>query len=152
MTSVTMEPATGRSLIQPELFDRLVTRIVKDEHIEPHYAERIMDQALAFLKACADNPGLPLRPSKAVDIGWHTFILHTHDYAAFCDAVAGRFLHHVPEEFEPPASPRDTLAPTVNTLRLAKLAVDDDLWAHGTGDCSQCHSGCTECGQGGPRR
>lgn len=109
-----------------------------------------MDQALAFLKVCADNPRLALRPSKFVDIGWHTFILHTYDYAAFCDAIAGRFLHHVPDEFEPPGDPRDTLAPTLNAMRLARLAVEENLWAPASGDCSQCHGGCTDCGQGGP--
>lgn len=143
-------PENGRALLSKELFERLVTRIVKDEHVDQEYAERIMDQALAFLKVCADNPGLSLRPSKAVDIGWHTFILHTREYADFCDSIAGGFLHHVPDEFDPSGNPSDTLAPTLNAMRLAGLALDKDLWAHGTGDCSQCHGGCTDCGQGGP--
>ncbi len=33
----------------------------------------------------------------AVDELWHTFVIFTKDYAAFCNAVAGRFLHHVRE-------------------------------------------------------
>jgi hypothetical protein len=36
-------------------------------------------------------------PSMLVDDMWHEFLLHTRDYAAFCDAAFGRFLHHEPE-------------------------------------------------------
>ncbi|MDQ4102848.1 MAG: hypothetical protein M3186_03765 [Actinomycetota bacterium] len=36
-------------------------------------------------------------PSRLADDMWHEFLLHTHDYAAFCDMVCGRFLHHQPE-------------------------------------------------------
>lgn len=32
----------------------------------------------------------------AVDELWHTFVIFTRDYAAFCDKVAGQFLHHIP--------------------------------------------------------
>jgi hypothetical protein len=37
-------------------------------------------------------------PSQAVDVVWHEFILFTRDYDAFCRAVLGRYLHHVPAE------------------------------------------------------
>lgn len=33
-----------------------------------------------------------------VDRLWHTFITFTREYAAFCEQVAGRFIHHVPAE------------------------------------------------------
>ncbi len=36
-------------------------------------------------------------PSTLVDDMWHEFLLHTRDYAAFCDAAIGQFLHHEPE-------------------------------------------------------
>ena len=32
-----------------------------------------------------------------MDKGWHAFILHTADYAEFCDRVARRFIHHLPD-------------------------------------------------------
>jgi len=32
----------------------------------------------------------------AVDELWHTFVIFTREYAAFCDRVAGQFMHHVP--------------------------------------------------------
>jgi hypothetical protein len=30
--------------------------------------------------------------------GWHAFLLHTADYAEFCNRVADRFIHHLPDE------------------------------------------------------
>lgn len=152
MTAVLTKPTTGRSLISAELFDRLVHRIVADEKLDRDLAERITDQALAFLWACAANTGAPLAPSELVDIGWHTFLLHTRDYAAFCDQIAGRFLHHVPtDENDPVASgeaARTTLAQTVTAIRGAGFATDPDLWptigGMFTGNCSQCKNGCTD--------
>lgn len=59
----------------------------------------------------------------------------------------------MPEEFTPPrATPADTvtvLAPTVEALRAAGFEVDPQLWVTSSGKCSQCHAGCTNCGQGG---
>jgi hypothetical protein len=44
-------------------------------------------------------------PTKVVDLIWHAHILHTKDYIAFCDYVAGSYIHHTPypyteEKFE----------------------------------------------------
>ncbi len=36
-------------------------------------------------------------PSRVVDDLWHAFMLHTREYADFCTAAFGRFLHHSPE-------------------------------------------------------
>jgi hypothetical protein len=36
-------------------------------------------------------------PSTVVDALWHELVLHTREYAAFCQAAFGRFLHHQPE-------------------------------------------------------
>src|SRR4051794_4701766 len=97
MTIMEIHRATDPAdMIKSEMFDRLVTRIVEDERLERRNAERVMRQTLVFLKACADNPTTLLSPTKAVDVGWHTFVLHTADYAAFCDRIAGRFIHHNP--------------------------------------------------------
>lgn len=155
--SATTDP---RTLVPADLFDRLVRRIVKDEQTDQATAERIMGQALAFLKACAVNPGVGLSPSPAVDIGWHTFILHTREYASFCEQVAGRFIHHAPTDGDAcghskcvdtdcssrtagnssPAAP--PVAATVAAMRSAGLPVDAELWRPGPADCSQCHAGC----------
>lgn len=153
--SATIEPfqalrglADPASLISVELFERLVTRIVEDENVDRSHAERAMRQALVFLKACADNPTTLLSPTKAVDVGWHTFILHTADYAKFCHRVAGRFIHHNPIRTGDIAA-GTALARTVEALERTGYPVDMPLWAvgdsancNGDSKCNQCHAGC----------
>ena len=142
---------TGRSLITAGLFSRLVARIdTEHPELSAGMADRIVDQALAFLGACATATS-PIGPSDLVDIGWHTFILHTVEYRQFCEEIAGRFIDHVPEDQPndvkpvPPSLPV-TLAGAVAAIRAAGYHVDADLW-HGAGadcnsKCNQCHAGC----------
>jgi hypothetical protein len=147
MTAVITERAAGRSLIPSELHRRLVRRIVVDEKISEDLANRIMDQTLAFLGTCAREHAEPMAPSELVDIGWHTFILHTREYAAFCQGVAGRFLHHVPTEDSDANAPGEracaTLVRTVAAIDAAGFAVDTALWPKAnTLACTGCHNGC----------
>lgn len=149
--SISTEPTLreGRELIDDDLFARLTHRVAYDHGHAGGLAARIVDQALAFLAAsAATGGGLRLSPSPLVDDGWHAFILHTRDYAEFCERVAGRFLHHVPtDENDPAASGQaahDTLKRTVDAIAAAGFYVDTDLWpSTGHADCSQCHEGCT---------
>jgi hypothetical protein len=106
-----------------------------------------MDQALAFLGACARDHDEPLAPSELVDIGWHAFVLCTQDYAQFCDQIAGRFIHHTPtDENDPTASgpaAHATVARTVTAIEAAGFIVDRELWQFGAvADCTGCHNGC----------
>ncbi|GAA0916399.1 hypothetical protein [Nonomuraea longicatena] len=87
-----------RTLIAPELFARMASRIVADRDLPSQDAEAVLEQALGFLYACARNPGAALTPSPQVDIGWHTFLTYTREYERFCSKVAGRFIHHRPDE------------------------------------------------------
>ncbi|NIH83730.1 glycine-rich domain-containing protein [Amycolatopsis granulosa] len=145
MTAVLSTSMTGQSLVEPALFERLVDGIVAEHDIERGLAERIMDQALAFLAACARNTGAALAPSELVDIGWHTFLLHTRDYAAFCEQIAGRFLHHVPTEDHDPSisgeAARETVARTVTAIEAAGFTLETELWPQAAG-CTGCHNGC----------
>jgi hypothetical protein len=151
-------PTTTRSLddsrtqLPTTLADRLVARIT-EEHPElpADMPARILDQTLAFLETCATETE-PIGPSELVDIGWHTFILYTHEYADFCDQIAGRFIHHVPDDSptgdEWPTVPKTnpaTLAATVAAMRRAGHRVDAPLWCMTREtDCTQCHAGCTD--------
>ncbi|WFE44758.1 hypothetical protein [Verrucosispora sp. WMMD1129] len=140
---------TGRALVSDELFAQLTARIAHDHReLAPDLPARILDQALAFLGTCATATG-PLGPSDLVDIGWHTFILHTREYADFCQRIAGRFIHHQPEPTseEPPSGPEPIGAPisrTVAAITAAGFAVDHELWGGRVAECTQCHAGCTD--------
>jgi hypothetical protein len=149
MTTTATAPVTtptlvgGRSLISDDLFARLTARIA-DEHPEltPDMPARIMDQALAFLGTCA-VAAQPIGPSDTVDIGWHTFVLYTSEYAEFCTRIAGRFIHHVPDD-DPTVSPVQVkLGDVVAVIAAAGYRVDAELWpVQATSDCTQCHAGC----------
>jgi hypothetical protein len=61
-------------------------------------------------------------PSVVVDDLWHEFVLHTADYAAFCDAALGRFLHHQPESaMSGQAAAANRSSGLVATLRVAQI-------------------------------
>ncbi|MFN2494560.1 MAG: hypothetical protein ABR608_01430 [Pseudonocardiaceae bacterium] len=75
-----------------------------------------------WFRLLARRPSVRLSmPSVLVDDMWHEFLLHTRDYAAFCDAAFGQFLHHEPESTMTPeqaaANRSDRL---LLTLRLAR--------------------------------
>jgi hypothetical protein len=150
----TTDPAT---LLPADVMERLSSRIVKDHPDLDHAtARRIVGQAAAFLAASGQRPGADLSPSKLVDIGWHTFILHTVDYALFCEQVAGRFIHHVPTEDgdQAPGDGAGARERTLAAITEAGYAIDHDLWpaAVKMGDCcSQCHAGCTDSPNGGKK-
>ncbi len=133
---------SGRSLIEERLFEILVGRIVKDHGLEQDTAERVMDQALAFLAASGQRVGNTLAPSTLVDIGWHVFLLYTQEYADFCSRTTGRYIHHVPDDslFARPATvqtltPADARDRTITAIREAGYAVDEPLWTLGALDC-----------------
>jgi hypothetical protein len=148
----TTDPTT---LVDPEVMNRLVRRVTTDHpEINEDTARRIVGQAAAFLAASGQQPGRFLAPSKAVDIGWHTFILHTVEYTEFCERIAGRYLHHVPDEEEEQEAPGGTLETRRRTLAAIKAAgysVDPELWPAADGDCTQCHAGCTDSPNGGKK-
>ncbi|MGN9843470.1 glycine-rich domain-containing protein [Nonomuraea sp. H19] len=147
-TQTTDRPAADvapRELIPTPVFHRLVTRIADEHDLTREYAERIMEQTLGFLYACALNPDRALSPSQQVDIGWHTFILHTRAYVTFCQSIAGWFIHHAPDEpgSLDPAARLERIGATIAAMRAAGLPVDMDLW-QAKAECSQCYAGCAD--------
>jgi hypothetical protein len=139
------------SAIPTEVRHRLRRQLTAEHSLSVVEADQIITDTISFLTVCAADPHQPFRPSRQVDLGWHQFILNTRDYAAFCDRTAGRFIHHEPDEFTVPVrrATADVLGPTVEAIKAAGLPFHAELWLTGEGRCSQCHSGCTTCGQGG---
>jgi len=134
----------NKDLVSDELWSRLTNRIVKDEEgMTLALAERIMDQALGFLRLCAQKEANEsYSPSALVDIGWHTFILYTREYAAFCDRVAGRFIHHSPTDEEGKDYGTGHVAKTAAAMKVRGISVDEQLWASSDSPCSNnCSDG-----------
>ena len=134
------------ALVDPDVANLLTIRITSEHpEINKATALRIVGQTAAFIAASGQQPGQALAPSQLVDIGWHTFLLHTVDYAAFCERVAGRFVHHVPtdEGKETPSGAQATRERTLAAITAAGYTVDEELWPD-LADCSQCHAGCSD--------
>jgi hypothetical protein len=137
----TTDPIT---LLNPELANRLTRRVITAHpELNKGTARRIVGQAAAFVAASGQRRGAPLVPSELVDYGWHAFILHTVDYAVFCERNVGRFVHHVPtdEDEQVPGGARLARERTMAAIDAAGFTVDAELW-HSAADCNQCHAGC----------
>lgn len=55
----------------------------------------ILAEYRRFLHLAASGPG-PMVPSPLLDQVWHLHLTDTRAYAAMCEAVFGRFIHHTP--------------------------------------------------------
>jgi hypothetical protein len=131
----------NKSLISDQLWQRLVNRIVKNEAMKLSLAERIMDQALGFLWLSAHEPDGDYSPSPLVDIGWHTFILYTREYAALYTELGAQFIHHAPSDKEGINYGTGNIARTVVALKRCGITVDKPLWANTGHDCDNCNGG-----------
>jgi hypothetical protein len=141
-----------------ELFDRVATALHLQDGLDRALAGRALDQTIIFLHAAGQHPGLGLSPSPLVDTAWDRFIHYTRAYAAVCDRVAGRFIHHTPND-DPrglPAHPGIkilTPAETAAFLRAQGYWLDEELWPDDNtitakANCTNCYSGDHDGGQG----
>jgi hypothetical protein len=129
----------NRDLIGEQLWQRMVARITREQDLDTNSAQRIVNEALGFIKCVADHPATRLVPSALVDIGWHTFILYTREYAAFCAQHAGMFIHHDPAD--EPTTATEVLRPADTMEFMIQLGypVDPTMWVSADispGDCS----------------
>ncbi|MGW7363610.1 hypothetical protein ACWGI8_09310 [Streptomyces sp. NPDC054841] len=139
MTTLATESVHGRTLVDPELFGRLTDFCAEEYGLERCVAERVMDQGLAFLDVMG-RTGEGLSPSKQVDPAWHTFMLHSAEYTAWCEQRFDRYIHHAPK-----SRYRDkaTMVDVVGKIRAAGYMVDESLW----GTKAECNEP-TCCGDG----
>ena len=135
---------THKGLISEELWIRLTERLRKDEGFpaKGFLAERIMDQALGYLKLAATLPNGSFAPSALVDLGWHTFLMYTREYQNFCrELTGGYFIHHSPNDDPSVNSACASPSETATVMRSLGIEVDDALWTcfdHGCSNCGPC--------------
>ncbi|WP_335932420.1 glycine-rich domain-containing protein [Streptomyces sp. PTD5-9] len=140
MTATVNDQRTGRGVVGEELFESLAHFVAVHNGQTPERAERIADQAVAFLVTVA-TAAVPMVPSDDVDLGLHALILHTKEYAELCEKHAGRFLHHNPR---PGGGPRDPkmVAASAQAMKASGFMVFDDLWTVDGENLAQCDSDC----------
>ena len=141
-----------RPLVSDALWDQLVGRLIRDEGYPRGYAELVQNEALGFVKYCAEHPGGGWAPSPIVDKGWHNLVLHTRAYRALCERLGtGRFIDHDPNDVRVVEVDTEAVPRTVAAMKAAGIPVRYELWPRSTA-CSHSGggsggSGCaSECG------
>src|SRR6266446_5709562 len=74
----------------------VVERISREHQLTIEDAESVFRDTVRFLYLAGATDVKPLVPTKNIDKGWHSFLMFTRDYAKFCEAYFGRFIHHEP--------------------------------------------------------
>lgn len=88
-------------------FSMIRERIQREGSIEAGQIDKAVREYKRFMLLIAyANCGLAMC-SKTVDEVWHTHILHTREYADFCQRAFGRFIHHIPNNSQHPGNPAD---------------------------------------------
>ncbi len=92
----------------------IVRRIAKEQKLELHEAQQLFKDMLVFLYICAANrTDFRYSPPVLIDEAWHTFIVYTESYTAFCRRNFGFYLHH-----RPFTETEEVQKPTTGTLVL----------------------------------
>jgi hypothetical protein len=86
---------------------------------------RVEAAARQWFRLVARNPRVKLAmPSVVVDDLWHELVLDTREYATFCQAAFGRFLHHVPDPVS--GSPAELASRSRQLLATLEFARQDE--------------------------
>lgn len=129
---------------------RIIARMMREHDFSSEMATAIMDETLVYMHA-ANHDTEGIGPSKIVDVGWHTFILYTWEYAQYCQDAFGHFLHHSPTDYE--GASDMPLSATLAFMEANGITYDPDLWGPvmGNGKCSNpgpgCKNTCAQCGR-----
>lgn len=129
------------ALISPGLFDRVARRAAVEHSMPLGLAERSLAQTLVMLHAIAAHPGTVIHPPRVIDVTWHMLILHTADYVALCDRLAGHYLHHTPADGA--ADGGANVRASADTLRSLGYEIDGELWA--MVEATNCENACSGC-------
>ena len=148
MTATDIAVRDPRACLPERTWERLVRLIMRDHGLDHDLAARTAGQTVAYLVTSAENPEITMGPTPAVDKGFHTFVLDSPNYFAFCEQHAGRYIHHVPHLPDDSGSDGDSavglVKRTISAIRAAGFPVDTELWNAQGADCNQCYNGCSD--------
>lgn len=141
---------SARSLLSDAEFNSVLgTILTNNPGMTIETGGRIITQALAFVATAAARPGRAMTPSRVVDEGWHTLILHTGLYYNLC-ARFGNFVHHVPEQPDPGRHDQAVIGRTTSLIEAAGYEVDRDLWRGPEDALVSVAASCQHSDDGGP--
>jgi len=95
MQTITLTKAVSINAIMAYQHAGMIERLQDKLKLSVSEATLLFDDVKRFLYLCSTTEG-HLAPTKHIDEGWHHFILHTKDYALFCERFFGRMVHHTP--------------------------------------------------------
>jgi hypothetical protein len=94
ITAAAVRQALTRALAFPK--EEILRRYAKDHRLPLAVAQEHETEFCKYFALCAVHPEQGYGMKGPVDGYWHTFLLFTRNYQAFCNAVASHFVHHVP--------------------------------------------------------
>jgi hypothetical protein len=125
MSTLVKDPAITDGWIRAQAhnLDMVVDRMVKKGLVnDQEEGQALATEYRRYMTIVAEHPGQIFAPSDQVDEVWHAHLLFTADYAAFCDAVVGTFVHHRP------ATDRGLMQPCYHqTIHALHARFGDDL-------------------------
>lgn len=129
----------------------VVERIAKDNSLALDEAKGIFSDTIRFLYLAGATDAANLAPTKAIDMGWHAFLMFTKDYAKFCHDMLGRFVHHAPRRSGEPVPKINHLAVTFDAARQVFGSDLSSNWQFDidSADCTKCTSKCSPDSGGG---
>jgi hypothetical protein len=128
--------ATSDSRLATYTNRSVIDRIAMDEGVPRDTAELWFKEALKFLELATEleksgERPFNLVPSAPVDAAWHAFILHTRDYADYCERKLGGFAHHNPSKPETDDAIASQLLDYLRTrvsMNRRYGELNDELW------------------------
>lgn len=130
-----------KTFVAPDVWERQIKLLVRDNLFDTVMAERLFDQAVAYLITAMEKwgQGLEIGCGELVDTAVHTFILDTVNYRQFCHRhFDGRFLEHIPEierKYD------GSVERTARVIEANAFKVDWPLWEADFAKCTPCYPG-----------
>lgn len=120
-------------------FPDLVDRIGKEMSLPAGEAQALFKDILQFLYVCGTHQSKrnPFYPPRLIDEAWHTFLLFTREYDAFCRFHFGVFIHHSPVTPSNRARHKDTPKNLVFPLARQIFGELSENWTAEAADCPQ---------------
>lgn len=129
---MTIKPQQALAFNPPDL---LIDRFCSTYNVTRKEALARFQETKKFLVICAADRYNAYSPSRAVDLMWHQFMLHSKDYFTFCEMIGG-YIHHQPSETHEPKKYMKTL----EALKEMFGEIDRHFWEENSSDCTSCES------------